>query len=123
MNLLLDTHVFIWWDEGRKFSPPARRAIESAGVVYVSSVSAWEIAIKASLGRLRTTRTLREAVPEAGFSELPVTIAHAERVRDLPPHHRDPFDRLLIAQALEERLVIMTRDQAFHSYPIRLMAP
>jgi PIN domain nuclease of toxin-antitoxin system len=121
MNLLLDTHVFIWWDEGRKFSPRALRAIESAGEVFVSSASAWEIAIKAGLGRFRTTRRLREAVPEAGFSELPVTIAHAERVRDLPLHHRDPFDRLLIAQALEERLVVMTRDPVFRAYPIRVM--
>ena len=123
MNLLLDTHVFIWWDEGRKFSPASLRAIETAGEVYVSSASAWEIAIKASLGRLRTTRRLREAVPEAGFRELPVTIAHAERVHDLPLHHRDPFDRILIAQALEEHLVILTRDSAFKGYPVRIIVP
>ncbi len=122
MKLLLDTPVFIWWDAGRRFAPEARRAIESADEVYVSSVSAWEIAIKVALGRLRTTRQLREAVPEAGFQELPIRFEHAERVRELPAHHRDPFDRMLIAQALEEDLVVLTRDAVFRRYPVRVLA-
>lgn len=119
MNLLLDTHVFIWWDEGARLSPRARGAIQEAGEVFVSAASAWEIAIKASLGRVRTTRKVAAAVAESGFGELPVLFSHAERLTALPRHHGDPFDRLLIAQALEEDLVIVTRDGMFARYGVR----
>ncbi|HEV8176678.1 MAG TPA: type II toxin-antitoxin system VapC family toxin [Gemmatimonadales bacterium] len=116
MNLLLDTHVLIWWDEGRRLSPGARRAIDAADAVYVSAASAWEIAIKIGLGRLRPTRTVQEAATDSGFLELPVTFRHAELVAHLPVHHRDPFDRLLIAQAEAERLTLVTRDPVFQRY-------
>lgn len=116
MNLLLDTHVLIWWDEGRRLSPGARRAIAAADAVYVSAASAWEIAIKIGLGRLRPTRTVQEAATDSGFLELPVTFRHAELVAHLPVHHRDPFDRLLIAQAEAERLTLVTRDPVFQRY-------
>ena len=119
MNLLLDTHVLIWWDEGSKLSLPAKRAIEAAGEVYVSAASAWEIAIKTALGRIRSSRKVADAVAESGFAELPVLFTHAERLTDLPRHHGDPFDRLLIAQALEEDLVLITRDRVFERYEIR----
>ncbi len=121
MNLLLDTHVLIWWDEGSRLAPPARRAIEQADAVYVSAASAWEIAIKMTLGRVRTTRTVEQAAGEAGFLELPVTFQHAAAVAVLPAHHRDPFDRLLIAQAGVEGFTLVTRDPAFESYGIRLV--
>ena len=98
MNLLLDTHVLIWWDEGRQLAATHARDRE-ADTVYVSAASAWEVAIKIGLGRLRPTRTIALAASESGFLELPVTFLHAERVAGLPRHHRDPFDRLLIAQA------------------------
>jgi PIN domain nuclease of toxin-antitoxin system len=118
VNLLLDTHVLIWWDEGRRLAAEARRAIADADSVYVSAASAWEVAIKTGLGRLRPIRTLEQAVDESGFLELPVTFRHAERVGKLPPHHRDPFDRLLIAQADVEELTLVTRDAVFARYGV-----
>jgi PIN domain nuclease of toxin-antitoxin system len=121
MNLLLDTHVLIWWDEGRRLSGSARRAIETADTVYVSAASAWEVAIKTGLGRLRPTRTVEEAVEESGFLELPVTFRHAQRVSGLPALHRDPFDRLLVAQADLEGLTLVTRDPVFAQYTVELI--
>ena len=118
MNVLLDTHVLIWWDEGRRLAAEARLAIEQADIVYVSAVSAWEVAIKTGLGRLRPTRTVEEAASESGFLELPVTFHHAERVTGLPPHHRDPFDRMLVAQAAVEELALVTRDPVFARYGV-----
>jgi PIN domain nuclease of toxin-antitoxin system len=118
VNLLLDTHVLIWWDEGRRIAAAARQAIEEADSVYVSAVSAWEVAIKTALGRLRPTRTVEDAVSESGFLELPVTFRHAERVTGLPPHHRDPFDRMLVAQAAVEELALVTRDPVFARYGV-----
>ncbi len=121
MNLLLDTHVLIWWDEGRKLAVEAQRAIADADSVYVSAASAWEVAIKAGLGRLRPTRTVEQAAEESGFVELPVSFRHAERVGRLPPHHRDPFDRLLIAQAEVEELILVTRDAVFARYGVEVI--
>jgi PIN domain nuclease of toxin-antitoxin system len=121
VNVLLDTHVLIWWDEGRRIAAEARRAIEEADTVYVSAVSAWEIAIKTGLGRLRPTRTVEEATSDSGFLELPVTFRHAERVTGLPPHHRDPFDRMLVAQAAVEELTLVTRDPVFARYGVALI--
>jgi PIN domain nuclease of toxin-antitoxin system len=118
VNLLLDTHVLIWWDEGRPLAAAARQAIEGADSVYVSAASAWEVAIKIGLGRLRPTRTVQEAVEESGFLELPITVRHAERVAALPAHHRDPFDRLLVAQAEVEGLTLVTRDPVFGRYAV-----
>jgi PIN domain nuclease of toxin-antitoxin system len=121
VNLLLDTHVLIWWDEGRSFSTEARQAIERADAVYVSAASAWEVAIKTSLGRLRPTRTVEEATLESGFLELPVTFRHAERVAGLPAHHRDPFDRMLVAQAEVEGLRLVTRNSVFGRYGVEVL--
>jgi len=121
VNLLLDTHVLIRWDEGRRLSPAARRAIHEAEDVYVSAASAWEIAIKIQLGRLEPSRTVERAAAESGFLELPVTFRHAARVATLPPHHRDPFDRLLIAQAAEEGLALVSRDPALGAYGITVV--
>ena len=121
MRLLLDTHVLIWWDEGRKLAPEARRAIEEAAEVFVSAASAWEISIKIALGRLRPSRTVEEAAADSGFTELPVTLRHASRVATLAAHHRDPFDRLLAAQAEVESLTLVTRDPAFGPYGIEVL--
>jgi PIN domain nuclease of toxin-antitoxin system len=121
VSLLLDTHVLIWWDEGRRLAPEARRAIEEADAVYVSAATAWEVAIKIGLGRLRPTRTVEEATRESGFLELPVTFRHAERVAALPAHHHDPFDRLLVAQAEVEELTVVTRDPVFGRYPVAVI--
>jgi PIN domain nuclease of toxin-antitoxin system len=121
VNLLLDTHVLIWWDEGRRLAAGARRAIEQADTVYVSAASAWEVAIKTALGRLRPTRTVEQAVSESGFLELPITFHHAERLTALPPHHRDPFDRMLVAQAAFEDLTLITRNPVFARYGVAVI--
>jgi PIN domain nuclease of toxin-antitoxin system len=121
MRLLLDTQVLIWWDEGRRLSPGARRAIREAPEVFVSAASAWEVAIKVALGRLGPTRTVEEAAGESGFVELPVTFRHAARIAALPLHHRDPFDRLLVAQAEVEGLTLVTRDPAFEPYGVETL--
>lgn len=121
MRLLLDTHVAIWWDLGVPLAPRADRAIREAAEVYVSAASGWEIAIKASIGKLRTTRTLAALAADSGFTELPVTLRHAEGVRALPSLHGDPFDRLLVAQAVAEGLTLVTRDPAVLAYPARTM--
>jgi PIN domain nuclease of toxin-antitoxin system len=120
--ILLDTEAFIWWDDNDpRLGGNARVAIQSASDVYVSAASAWEIAIKASLGKLRTTRRPMVAVEEAGFHQLPVTFEHAEAVRALPRHHRDPFDRLIIAAARVEGWTVLTSDAQFSKYDIELV--
>jgi PIN domain nuclease of toxin-antitoxin system len=100
-------------------SAKATRAIREADQVYVSAAAGWEIAIKASLGRLTTKRQTADAVLESGFEELPMRLAHAEGVEALPWHHRDPFDRMLVAQALAEGLTLVTRDPVFSRYDVR----
>lgn len=121
MRLLLDTHILIWWDEGARLSTKATQAIRDAEQVYVSAASAWEIAIKASLGRLSTTRSVAEAAADSGFEELPVRVAHAEGVLALPWHHRDPFDRMVVAQALAEGLTLVTREPVFRRYGVKVL--
>lgn len=92
------------------------RRIQAAEVVFVSAVVAWEIAIKSSLGRMIAKAPVEAVLEDYGFRELPVSIRHADRVRTLPPHHRDPFDRLLIAQALVDDLVIVSADRVLRKY-------
>ena len=121
MRLLLDTHVLIWWDEGARLSRDARTAIADAEQVYVSAVSGWEIAIKTALGRLRPLRTVAEAIDDSGFEELPVRLRHALVLATLPQHHRDPFDRMLVAQAQVDGLTLVTRDAAFAAYDTPLV--
>lgn len=121
MRLLLDTHVLIWWDAGAGLDGRIVEAIQAADQVYVSAVSGWEIAIKASMGRLETTRRVEDAVAESGFEELPLRLRHARRSEALPWHHRDPFDRMLVAQALDESLTLVSQDAAFPAYGMRLL--
>jgi PIN domain nuclease of toxin-antitoxin system len=122
VRLLLDTHALIWWDAGVGLRRAAERAIRDADQVYVSAVCGWEVAIKVSLGRLRTKRSVGDAVTQSGFEELPVRLHHAEIVARLPWHHRDPFDRMLVAQALAEGLTLVTRDRAFRPYGVKVLA-
>ena len=120
MNLLLDTHILLWWladDPG--LSEKQRSAIaDPANVVYVSAASAWEIAIKKALGKLIAPNDLGAALIASELEQLPVTVAHAEAVGGLPPHHRDPFDRMLIAQAGVEDLTVVTGDPVFAQYEV-----
>ncbi len=121
MRLLLDTHVALWAIvDDPKLSSSARALLLSGGTrVYVSSASIWEIAIKHALARGDIPCSASEAATyfhQSGFLELPVTWAHARRVGQLPTIHRDPFDRLLVAQALEEPLVLLTHDETVASY-------
>jgi PIN domain nuclease of toxin-antitoxin system len=118
MRLLLDTHVFLWAVSGSKLlKPAARRVIDSAEQVYVSAASIWEIAIKAKLGKIRADQDeLVEAIESSGFVELPVRAMHAAGVAKLALHHNDPFDRLLIAQAVAEPLKFLTADEQLLSY-------
>jgi PIN domain nuclease of toxin-antitoxin system len=121
MRLLLDTHVLIWWDAGARLERSTEDAIRTADQVYVSAVTGWEIAIKSSLGRLTTTRRVEDVVAESGFEELPVRLRHTQRSGSLPWHHRDPFDRMLVAQALDEGLTLVSKDEALGAYGVRLL--
>jgi PIN domain nuclease of toxin-antitoxin system len=123
VNLLLDTHAFLWWVEGSRVAPEAKTAIvDPDRVVVVSATTVWEIGIKRSAGKLRFDGSIADQVEANGFETLAITAAHAERAGALPPHHRDPFDRMLVAQAQAERLTIVTRDPAFDAYDVRVLA-
>lgn len=121
-RLLLDTEAFIWWDANdRRLGARARAAIQEAPEVFVSAASAWEIAVKVALKKLRTTRRPLDALRDASFRELPVTFQHAEALDTLPPHHADPFDRLILATAVAEALTIVTSDRLFNLYGLPLL--
>jgi len=117
VRLLLDTNALVRWHLG-KLRPAAVRTVRRADVVVVSAISAWEIAIKGSLGKLELKDTVDDIVARNRFLPLPVTIRHGDLLRDVPRHHTDPFDRLLIAQALNEGLTILTSDRAFELYRV-----
>jgi len=118
MRLLLDTHIFLWAVSGSPLLKPAiRRTIESADQVYVSAASIWEVAIKARLGKIEADPgELAAAIEASGFIELPVRAAHAAAVARLALHHADPFDRLLVAQAMTEPLRFLTADAVLAQY-------
>lgn len=119
MKLLLDTHAVLWWQgDSRRLKPAARKAVETADIVWVSSATACEVAIKHSLGRLRVSEPVRVTVGADDFVELTLTIRHAEELQRLPLHHADPFDRMLIAQARVEGATIITHDRAFEAYGV-----
>ncbi|MDY0000167.1 MAG: type II toxin-antitoxin system VapC family toxin [Polyangia bacterium] len=118
MNLLLDTHVLLWaFEDDRRLGRGAREAIVDGGnIVFVSAVSAWEITIKKALGKLRAPDGFLEELARHRFTPLEVTIEHALAVGRLPPLHQDPFDRLLLAQAVEEQLTLVTHDRRLEAY-------
>lgn len=126
MTLLVDTHALLWFQAGdRRLSRAARAAMEAADAeLLLSAATVWEMAIKASLGRLRLSDPVEAYVAEKiaqGYRMLPVSWAHAAAVEGLPFHHRDPFDRLLAAQALSERCRLVTRDRVFRKYGVRVV--
>ena len=124
MNLLLDTHVYLWWLTGsRRLSALARDGIADPNrAVYVSAVSIWEARIKERLGRLDLGRhDLVEEIAKNDFLELPISAVHGRCAGRLPPHHDDPFDRMLVAQAATEGLSLVSRDRALSAYEVSLL--
>lgn len=125
MRLLLDTHVFLWWvQDARELSRNARAAIaDSRNEGLLSLASCWEIAIKLSIGKLRLPAAIERFIPEQlainGFQQLDIGFRHVARVAGLAFHHRDPFDRLVVAQALEEDLTVVSADPVFRKYGVR----
>lgn len=120
MSLLLDTNALLWWlDDRPTLGKRARRRIEAEnGAVFVSAITAAEIAVKSGIGKLQAPDDLEDALATNAFMTLPLSVRHALRVKYLPRHHGDPFDRLLIAQALCEDLTIVTGDTKFTSYDV-----
>ena len=124
MNLLLDTHVFLWAvDDNPNLSTDAKEAIiDGSNIVYVSAATAWEIAIKRAIGKLRIPESdYLEELRLHRFTSLSITTEHALAVEKLPLFHKDPFDRMLIAQAQAEKLTIVTRDQRLTDYDVRII--
>jgi PIN domain nuclease of toxin-antitoxin system len=122
VGLLLDTHVLLWWLSADKRLPDElRQRLNDDPDVWVSAVTVWEIATKQSIGKLDAPRPLSEAVTTSRFQELPITFDHAVAVGNLPVLHRDPFDRMLVAQARHEQLTLVTADPQIHRYEVDLL--
>lgn len=126
MNLLLDTHTFLWVAGRQQFAllPKATREIleDGANTLWLSLASIWELSIKVSIGKLQLTESVIDLVQfqqaQIGIRLLPITLAHLELIETLPFHHKDPFDRLLIAQAQVENLTVVSIDAAFDAYSV-----
>lgn len=128
MSYLLDTHVFLWWilDDPR-LNQNARGILkESQNEIYISSVSIWEISIKVGLKRLklpsRSKQFFQKEISKNNFSVLSITIEHSLAIMALPKIHRDPFDRMLIAQAMEEKLTLITDDKIVKKYKVKTVS-
>ena len=125
MNLLLDSHALVWsLLKDHRLSPRARNIFrEPSGSLNISIVSLWELSIKITIGKLRTIGSsieyFRDECREYGIAIIPLRMEHIVRAESLPLHHRDPFDRMLIAQAIEENLAILTNDAHFRRYPVK----
>ena len=124
MRLLLDSHVALWWlDSHPALGPGCRRSIEQADLVCYSAVTPWELGIKKALGKISYPAGLPDKLEAEGFEALPISPRHAEHAATLPPHHRDPFDRMLVAQAQIESLALVTADRFLHPYDVDLVKP
>jgi PIN domain nuclease of toxin-antitoxin system len=122
VRLLVDSHVALWWlaaDEA--LGPECSTQLRSADEVFFSAVTPWELGIKRSLGKLAYPDGLTGELVAAGFVELPISAMHAERASALPHHHRDPFDRMLVAQAQIESLVLVSADRSLRPYDVELL--
>ncbi len=124
MRLLLDTHILLWWlDDDPRLGDTVRRAIvDGTNDVLISSITIAEIEIKKALGKLDVPRELLTVLDEAGFGTLPLSAAHSQQLRELPPHHSDPFDRMLVAQAIIEHVPLATADARLAAYDVQLLA-
>ena len=119
MRILLDSHVVLWWfDDNAAMGPRCRELIRNADEAFISAVTPWELGIKRALGKLTMPEGLVDELGSEGFVPLSITAAHAELAPALPPHHRDPFDRMLVAQAQLETLVLVTADKALAGYEV-----
>jgi PIN domain nuclease of toxin-antitoxin system len=123
MNILLDTHVLIWALEKNPAlsDKAAENIINAENMVFVSAASVWEIGIKRSMGKLEAPNNLIEEIKRHRFTPLPMTIDHAELAGKLPHIHKDPFDRMLIAQAVYENLTLVTRDEWIFKYDVKIL--
>jgi PIN domain nuclease of toxin-antitoxin system len=127
MKLLLDTHIFIWWaDQPERLSPAALSALEDeANELLLSTASVWEMQIKIQLSKLKLSLPLKELVKNQqetnDLTVSPVALTHVLALDALPFHHKDPVDRLLIAQSIVEELTIVTADSQFSAYPVKLL--
>lgn len=123
MNLLVDSHVAIWWlEDPARLSARARAALaDGRNQVQLSVASIWEIGLKAARNQLRLPADYVDVLQADGFGVLDIRRTHVERATRLPAHHGDPFDRLLVAQALVEDLVLVSRDEALHRYDVHVL--
>lgn len=123
MNLILDTHIILWWlDNNEKLPEKYFRLItDSNNICFISSAVIWEISIKSGLGKLEIPGNFTEILQQEGFSELPVSWEHAAMVRQLPFHHKDPFDRLIIAQTIIEDFTLLTVDKIIPEYGVKIL--
>ncbi|MGA7362957.1 MAG: type II toxin-antitoxin system VapC family toxin [Candidatus Dormiibacterota bacterium] len=118
----MDTHVLLWWLADRRLTPNARSVIaDPYNAVFVSAATAWEISIKSSLGKLRAPDDLSAQLESNGFSSLPISLAHALVAGALPRLHRDPIDRMLVAQSQLEELTVVTRDFRIAAYGVQVV--
>ncbi|HEX6871124.1 MAG TPA: type II toxin-antitoxin system VapC family toxin [Micromonosporaceae bacterium] len=122
MTLLLDTHVVLWWlNDDPTLPADIKSRLDTEPEVYVSAVTTWEVCIKQAIGKLHSAADLAESIRNAGFDELPINMRHTIIAGRLPRHHRDPFDRLLIAQAQLEGLTLVSRDGEISKYKVALL--
>jgi PIN domain nuclease of toxin-antitoxin system len=123
VRLLLDTHIFLWWNsDPAMIARPLREAIaHPSNEIFVSAASVWEIGIKSALGKLGFAQRIVQSVLAHRFQLLPINGEHAEHAAELPPHHADPFDRLLVAQASLERLLLGTQDIRIRAYGLPIL--
>jgi PIN domain nuclease of toxin-antitoxin system len=123
VKLLLDTHAALWWlaDDERLGGDAARQLSDESNRVLLSSAVVWEVAIKRSLGKLQAPAGMAPTLLSGGVHPLPITIEHAAAVEALPWHHRDPFDRMLVAQAVAEGAAIVSQDERLTAYDVTLV--
>jgi PIN domain nuclease of toxin-antitoxin system len=123
LKLLLDTHILIWWlaTDSKLSSTEINIITDPDNIIFVSAATSWEIAVKKMIGKLDAPDDLPTALTANDFLELPITIKHTQYLYQLPPHHNDPFDRIMIAQAISDSLVFLTRDSKVLLYPVKTL--